>query len=333
MTSPADPQFLLSYQALAGGAGLVDFGRRTLVELTGADRAKFLHSFSTADIQNLLPPAGCEAFLTTAQGKILGHVVVLADRDTILLETVADQGAAIVKHLDRYLIREKVTIRERTSDLAEWFLVGPQTPGVLEKLGGAAPGRTWTGGEATIAGQTVALWRVDLVGPVGFLIVGSRSASAAIGEALIATGATPVVPAAFEAARIEAGFPLYGVDISERNLPQEVGRDERTISFKKGCYLGQETVARIDALGHVNWLLRGLRFDGQEMPPAGQELFAAGVVVGHVTSVAFSPSAGAAVALAYLRRGHDAPGTRLDWPGGTAEVVALPIKQNAASAG
>ncbi len=303
------------------------------MELSGADRAKFLHSFCTADIQNLVPPASCEAFLTTAQGKILGHAVVLADRDTILLETVAGQGAAIVKHLDRYLIREKVTIRDRTNDLAEWFLVGPQTPGVLEKLCGAAPGKTWTGGEATIAGHAVALWRVDLVGPVGFLIIGPRSAAAAIGEALIAAGATPVLPAAFEAARIEAGFPLYGVDISERNLPQEVARDERAISFKKGCYLGQETVARIDALGHVNWLLRGLRFDGQEVPPAGQELFASGAAVGQVTSAAFSPGAGVPVALAYLRRGHDAPGTRLDWPGGTAEVVALPMKRGAVSRG
>ena len=185
------------------------------------------------------------------------------------------------------------------------------------------PQQAWTSAPAVIAGQTVALRRVDMVGPVGFLIVGPRAAAATVGDALIAAGGTPASPAAFEAARIEAGFPLHVRDITERNLPQEVARDDRTISFRKGCYLGQETVARIDALGHVNQLLVGLRFAGQEVAPPGLELFTDAAKAGHVTSAAFSPRQQCAVALAYVRRGHHTPGTRLDSSHGTAEVISL----------
>jgi len=320
----ADSQFQLECEALATGAGLVDFGDRTLVELTGADRARFLHNLCTNDVLKLPPQAGCEAFLTNVQGKILAHVLVFTETESLVLETVAEQGPSIVKHLDRYLVRERVVLADRTDDWAEWFLAGPRAPQVLERLcGPLVPQQPWTSAQADIAGQAVCLRRVDIVGPSGFLIVGPRVAAAAIGDALVAAGATPVGPAAFEVARIEAGFPLYGRDITERNLPQEVARDDRTISFRKGCYLGQETVARIDALGHVNQLLVGLRFSGSEVLSPGLELFADAAKAGYVTSAAFSPRQQCGIALAYIRRGHHAPGTRLDWPEGTAEVISL----------
>ena len=113
--------------------------------------------------------------------------------------------------------------------------------------------------------------------------------------ALVAAGVAPCGQAAFDAARIEWGFPLVGHDISDANLPQEIARDKLAISFTKGCYLGQETVARIDALGHVNKTLVGLRFAGSTLPPAGSELLAGDQAVGQVTSSAYSPCASAAV--------------------------------------
>jgi hypothetical protein len=195
----------------------------------------------------------------------------------------------------------------------------------LESLcGRVVPQQLWASAQAEIAGQAVCLRRVDIVGPIGFLLVAARAAGAAVGGALRAAGAASVGHAAFEAARIEAGFPLYGRDITDRNLPQEVARDDRTISFRKGCYLGQETVARIDALGHVNQLLVGLRFAGPNVIPVGMELSAAAAKVGQVTSAAISPLQQGSVALGYVRRGHQAPGTRLESSQGTAEVVSLP---------
>ncbi len=142
---------------------------------------------------------------------------------------------------------------------------------------------------------------------------------------LVAAGATECRPAAFDAARIEWGFPLYGVDITDKNLPQEVARDALAISFVKGCYLGQETVARIDALGHVNKLLVGVRFHGATVPSPDTELSAAGQTVGHVTSATYSPRLSAPLALAYVRRGSNEPGTKLSSALGDAAVVRLPV--------
>jgi folate-binding protein YgfZ len=116
----------------------------------------------------------------------------------------------------------------------------------------------------------------------------------------------------FEVLRIEAGTPVFGKDITEKNLPQEIGRDARAINFVKGCYLGQETVARLDALGHVNQILRGLVFEpGSDCPPSGATLEDGDKRVGVVTSSAFSPARNASVALGMVRTSHAEPGTKV----------------------
>jgi folate-binding protein YgfZ len=127
-------------------------------------------------------------------------------------------------------------------------------------------------------------------------------------------------------ARIEAGVPLFGRDITADNLPQEIGRDQVAISFTKGCYLGQETVARIDALGHVNRQLVGVRFEGNEVPAVGTKLTAEGKEVGQVTSAAWSPKLAAPLAIALVRRGHAKAGTRLTSASGDAVIVVLPAQ-------
>jgi folate-binding protein YgfZ len=133
---------------------------------------------------------------------------------------------------------------------------------------------------------------------------------------------------AFHALRIEAGTPFFGVDFDEDSFPQEVGRDREAIRFTKGCYLGQETVARIDALGHVNQKLVGVRFFGSEVPAAGTELSLGGKKVGRVTSATVSPQLQAPLALALVRREANAAGTRLESPVGECEAVALPVGTN-----
>jgi folate-binding protein YgfZ len=133
---------------------------------------------------------------------------------------------------------------------------------------------------------------------------------------------------AFAAARIEAGTPLYGIDMGEHNFPQEVGRDHLAINFTKGCYLGQETVARIDALGHVNQRLRGLQFGGGETPPPGTEISIGGTQAGRVTSAAYSPLLDAPLALAMVRREANAPGIRIESPYGECRIVAFPANSS-----
>jgi folate-binding protein YgfZ len=159
----------------------------------------------------------------------------------------------------------------------------------------------------------------------GYALVAAAGDIEPLSAALSAAGARAVPAASLEILRIEAGFPVFGRDISEQNLPQEVNRDDRAISFTKGCYLGQETVARIDALGHVNRLLCGLRFAERTVPPIGLQLEQTGQAVGRVTSAAWSPRLGAAIALGYLRRGAHEPGAKLGSSAGEATVEALPF--------
>ena len=314
------------YRALTESAGLVDFSDRSQLEIAGADRAKFLHSFCTNEIRKLAPGAGCEIFILNSQGKILGHGVVFSEPERLLFETVAGEAAKLLAHLDRYVMREDVTLADRSQERAEWLLAGPAAPEVLTAAGvGELPGDPLMSAPATLAETSVWLRRAPLAGPVSFLIDGPREVFAAIGAAIQSAGAKPVDRAAWHARRIEWGWPLFGVDITDKNLPQELNRDRLAISFNKGCYLGQETVARIDALGHVNKLLVGVRWSGDTAPTAGAELTVDDKSAGQVTSASFSPRLDAPLALAYVRRQHATPGAKLTTSAGPAEVVTLPL--------
>lgn len=319
--------FETEYTALTTQAGLVDFSQRTLIELTGGDRAKFLHNFCTNDIKKLTPGTGCEIFLTSAQGKTTGHGYVFCEDESLILETVPDQAETILPALDRYLLRDDVALHDRSQAWSELLLAGPMAPVVLEKLGAAdLPTERLTHRSATIADSTAKLRAVDWASVPTYLLQVARDDAPRLREALLAAGAIECGAEAWDAVRIEAGTPVFERDITPANLPQELDRDSLAISFTKGCYLGQETVARIDALGHVNKMLRGIRFPaGSNVPSTGTELTAAGKVVGSVTSATYSPKLGAPLALAYVRRETNQPGTQLDSPLGPAEVVPLPL--------
>lgn len=314
------------YQAITSACGLADFSDRTQIEMTGSDRAAFLHNLCTNEIRKLPPGAGCEAFVTDVKGKIVAYVNVFCRPDSLVLESVPEQAERLIAHLDRYLINEDVELHDRSDEWAELLLAGPLAGESLSRATAVeVPSERLANVDAEIAGYAASLRRVDVVGPEGFLIGCPREHVAAIWQALRDAGAIPCGQQAVETARIEYGTPLYGVDVTDANLPQEVDRDREAISFVKGCYLGQETVARIDAMGHVNRKLRGVRFHGNELPEAGMELSRDGKPVGEVTSATFSPRLDAPLAMAYLRRENDAASMSLDSPLGEAEVVALPL--------
>jgi folate-binding protein YgfZ len=325
MPVPTSAEWLAGYRALVHSAGLVALGHRTQIELTGADRASFLHNLCTNEVKRLPVGKGCEAFLTSVQGKTLGHGFIFAGPDSLVFDSVPGQGETVLKHLDHYLVCEQVNLVDRTSEWSEVLLAGPQAAEVLARVcDQALPSEPLAHTAVTIANQPVHVRRVEMTPGGGFLIRGLTADAGAVLAALERATAVAASLAAFDAARIEAGFPLFGPDITAENLPQEVARDPVAISFVKGCYLGQETVARIDALGHVNKTLVGLRFDG-ELPAAGEELRAGEQAVGRVTSAAYSPRLEAAIGLGYVRRGSNAPGTELNWRGGKAVVSALPF--------
>jgi folate-binding protein YgfZ len=312
------------YRALTEAAGFADISDRSCFELTGDDRAKFLHNLCSNDILRLTPGQGCEAFLLNAKGKVVGHIFVYCSGNSLILDSSPGQGEKIVAHLDRYIIREKVELRDLRQRMTQLLVAGPQTAEILGGLGCPAPQERLGHGQGAIAGMPVFLRRSGLAGDGSFTLVGLAEHKDSLVQALLDAGARECGPAACAAARIEAGVPLYGADITDDNLPQEVDRNQHAISFTKGCYLGQETVARIDALGHVNRKLVGLNFSSPEATRC--ELKAGDVVVGSVTSAAFSPRLGAAIGLGYVRQGHNQPGARLACWQGEAEVVALPMR-------
>jgi folate-binding protein YgfZ len=291
--------FEQQYHALREGRGLVPLTGWSSVTLTGADRQTFLHNFCTNDVKQLEPGTSCEAFVTNVKGKIIGHGLVTCRDDELVIIGTPHQAAGLVAHLERYVIREDVQLRDTTTERSYVLVVGDSLAGDF----------SWNlvGGERAVVFETTPHELTDVVGTFterGFISVGWQ---------------------AFTAARIEAGVPLFGVDFGEQNFPQEVGRDREAISFTKGCYLGQETVARIDALGHVNQRLVGVRFFNDQVPEAGMELLHAGKKAGQVTSAAFSPRLSAPLALAMVRREANSPGTRLESPVGPGEVIALPV--------
>ncbi|REJ67761.1 MAG: folate-binding protein [Planctomycetota bacterium] len=320
------------YETLTRGAGYVRLAGRTLLDFRGADRASFLHNLVTNDTRRLQPGQGCETFLTNVQGKILGFADVYCDDESLTLITVPGQAEPLLAHLDKYLIREDVELRDVSAGRVVLLLAGADASARLAEIyAGPLPERPWEHSVGTLGEVAVRLRRTPLVGPNGCLLECSVDDAEAVAASLIAGGFVECDGATVEPLRIEAGTPLFGQDISDANLPQEVDRDATAISFTKGCYLGQETVARIDALGHVNKLLRGVRFAGPEVPDPGTVLRQGDVEVGRVTSAVTSPAMNAPLALAYCRRGHHEIGTRLDSSVGGAEVIALPIEAADAS--
>lgn len=314
------------HRALTTDVAVVDRTDRTQIELWGPDSRAFLHNLCTNEIRRLELQRGCEAFLCDAQGRIVGHIFVYARPEALVVESVAGQAETLLAHMDRYLIREQVELIDRTTTWAQLMLAGPQAGTLLQSMGVEQPDTAMGSHGATkIAGHDVWIRRIADVSPDALAIVCSQENTQAVWRCLTDAGARPAGATVAEMARIEAGLPEFGVDIPPKTLPQEVARDEQTISFVKGCYIGQETVARIDALGHVNKLLRGVQFAGSTVPAAGTVLLGDDKEVGRVTSAAQSPRLDAPLALAYVRRGNDAEGTTLDCEYGQATVVRLPI--------
>ncbi len=322
---PTSAEFESQYAALNGAAGLADLSTRTQLELTGHDRAAFLHNFTTNAVRDLAVGSGCEAFVLNSKGHTIGHVFIFACPDSHVIETSPGQAETLTAHFDRYIIREDVQLHDRSNEWAELLLAGREAETLLTNLGLSAPGQRLAHTAGQIAAIPVWIRRVDFTGPIGFLIAFRQEALIEIEAALVTAGAARCGADAVEAARIEQGTPWFGVDITPENLPQEVGQTSSAVSFTKGCYLGQETVARIDALGHVNRLLCGVKLYGEVVPEPRLELHSAGKTVGHVTSACWSPGLKAPLALAYIRRGSHEPGTKLQSAIGDAEIVALPI--------
>jgi folate-binding protein YgfZ len=253
--------------------------------LTGSDRVKFLHGFCTADIKRMLPGELREAFVLNTKGKLVGHVQVLCGPDGLELVTWPGQATVLREHLDRYLIREKVEFPVCATETA-LFAWGESAP-LLQDQPAPAPGN-WSDLQLPTGRYLVAVG--DFCGAGSLILPRDESARAQLDELAkwleTEQGLQRVAEEQLEFHRITQRYPRFGIDADSETLPQELQRDSQAISFDKGCYLGQETVARIDALGHVNRLLVRMRRLEGELSTLPADLLQAETRVGKLTSVA-----------------------------------------------
>jgi folate-binding protein YgfZ len=281
------------YRAVTEGCGLLDRSDRGKLALSGADAKAFLHGQVSNDVESLAPGTGCYAAFLTPKGKMLGDLRILDTGEELLLDTERVALQELFNMIRRFSLGYDMQLHKRTVERGLLSLLGPDAVAVagVGDLAAAEDAHV----AAEVAGVAVRAIRTD----VGVDLLCDAADTETVRSALQARGAEAVVETAAECLRIEHGRPRYGVDLDDSVIPQEAGLNSRAVSFTKGCYVGQETVARLHYRGKPNRQLRGLRLS----TPAeiGTEISFGDRVVGRLTSVAESPSLGW-IALALVRR-------------------------------
>src|SRR5215218_5004577 len=304
-------------RAMLDGCALVDRSERGKLALSGPDAKTFLHGQVTNDVESLEPGRGCYAAFLTHKGKMLGDLRILAAGDELLLDTERPALQELFNMIRRFKLGSDVELHKRTLERGLLSLIGPDARGVAGAR--QLPAEEHSHRAGTIAGAPVRLIATDL----GVDVLSDASDTERVAAALVAAGAELASEQAAEVRRVETGRPRYGVDLDDTVIPQEAGLNARAVSFEKGCYVGQETVARLHFRGKPNRHLRGLRLTGGAAP--GDALRKGEREVGRLGSVVESPRHGA-IGLALVRREAE-PGDTLEVGDGAvrAEVVDLPF--------
>jgi folate-binding protein YgfZ len=315
------------YAALRAGAGVVDLAWWGRLRVTGGDRATFLQGMLSNDVQKLAPGDGCPALLLSEQGRAVADLVVLATDDAIVLVGHAASLVGARAALERFIVADDVELIDESSAIRAVAVLGPAASDVLDRAGLAVPAASYGHVQTVIDDVPVDVVRVPSPGVGGFVGFVPADAASHLWMRIVDAGATRVGYEAFDVLRIESGVPWHGRDVTAETLALEAPYDA-AISFRKGCYLGQEVMERVTARGHVNRKLVGLVLAGHVVPPADAPVFAGERDVGRVTSSGWSWRLGCPVALAYVRREQLEPGTTLavgDDPKIAATVRAWPL--------
>ena len=307
---------VVDYQAIRDGAAIGAISPRRQLAVAGQDRASFLQGLLTNDVQALTPGTGCYAVWLSPQGRMLTDMHVLESGGMILLDVPADAAAATLERLEQFVFTEDVRLGSMAESLTGVWIHGPRAADTLERvLEGAQGLGTWENYRHTqfeLDGEPVSVARIDQLGVPGYCVFLAREREAKLVSALVSAGGVVAGAEAIEAARIEAGYPVYGVDMTDETIPLEAAIEDRAISFSKGCYVGQEIVIRVlhRGQGRVAKKLVALRVAG-DAPAPGATLHAAGREIGRITSAANSPRFGG-IALGYVHRDFIAAGSAVE---------------------
>jgi folate-binding protein YgfZ len=311
------------YAAAREGAGLADLEGRALLAVTGPLRVKFLHGILSNELQSRTPGQGVRAALMDVKGHLLVLLRALVTDDAVLLEMPADRLDVVEPLLVHYRVAAPVRFARRAVFVLG--LVGPLAPEVLRRAGAELPAaaRPEDHVETTLGGRSVRIARGGDLPAAGWVVHLAPVDAPAVREALIGAGAVPVSGSTLDVLRVEDGRPWFGPDVTAENLLHETGLVAEYHSPSKGCYVGQEVIARLDARGgNVNKVLRGLRLAAPVA--AGAALTLDGRDVGRVTTAGVSPRLGA-IAMAFVHRSAAEPGTEVRAGSTSGTIAVLPL--------
>ena len=297
------------YAALHESAAIGAVAPRGQIAVAGRDRAAFLHGLLTNDTASLTAGRGCYAAWLTPQGRMLCDLHVLEAGDMMLLDVPAGEVDAAAARLEQFHFTEDVQIAPLTSLRAVW-IHGPAAP---RMLGAGYDGwLQYQNARVELGGVPVVIARIDQLGVPGFVIYADAQQEDEVSGALSAAGALHATPESLEAARLEAAYPIFGIDMTTDTIPLEAGIEDRAISLTKGCYVGQEVIIRVLHRGHGRVARRLVRLQVEgDTPLHGAKAFSGDREVGFVTSAAKSPRLGT-LALGYLHRDFVEAGTAVD---------------------
>ncbi|QDU78682.1 Aminomethyltransferase [Polystyrenella longa] len=289
---------------------LFDLNQSFCWRMTGKDRIKFMNNFCTNNMVLLQPGSGCETFSTSVKGRVLGHLFVVCETDSLLLIGLGGDEEELLKHFRKYVLLDDVQITPLNEQYELFYMTGNGAGAKAEEVIGTSLER-WQTAEVDQFEQPFLSVRIDLFDMPGYLLMIPQNDVATHWKYLTENGILAAGADCFHTLRIESGLPLCGIDISEDNLAHEAARTSSAISFTKGCYLGQEPIARLETLGHTNQELRSVSWDGAHIFSPGAALFttAGEKQIGRITSTCLHPDGTSGRALAMVRREYLESGT------------------------
>ena len=327
---------LAEHGALRDAVGVLDLSFRSRVCLTGADRQKFLNGQVTNNVKDLKVGEGCYAALVNAKGRMQSDLNLYVLENEILLDVEPGYGATVTQRLEKYIIADDVQVLDAAPHYGLLSVQGPKAKEVVRQLElgvepPVQPMHCVSRKDSTLG--EIYFMNLPRAGAGGFDLFVPAATLGAVAKKLVgaaeANGGRACGWRALETARIEAGIPRFGADMDETNLPPEAGLEARAISYSKGCYIGQEVIARIRTYGQVSKALRGLRLADsiKVLPKKGDKLYWADKEAGHVTSALASPTFKGNIALGYVRREHNNIGTRfvVRTVAGDCEATLVPL--------
>ena len=324
------------HRTVRQGVGVIDLSHRGRLRLTGSDRAAYLHRIISNDVEGLLVGEGNYATILTNRGKIIADMKVYVFEDSIGIETNAETTSILYQELDKYLIADDVTIEDFTERTGAVGVHGPKSAELLQEVYGFDVGDLpeYHSIVDEIDGRCIVCVRANETGEVGYNLCAASESMEWLWDTILTKGrafsAEPVGLTALNSLRIEAGIPRYGAELGDSVFPLEAEL-EGAISFEKGCYIGQEIVARMQYRGHPNRLLRGFEITSDAPPQSGDRLFDGDKEIGWLTSAVVSPTLGKTIGMGYVRTAFTDEGSQVEvQTAGSrvdATVRALPFYQ------